>query len=476
MELLSQVKDELTTYDLLKKGEKVIIGLSGGVDSVALLLLLNSLADELGISVHPMHVHHHLRDEATKDQQYCEVLCKELKLNLKVVHVDVKAYCERHKRSLEDGARQLRYKAFEDYYSALKADKIAVAHHKEDQAETILHRLIRGSGSLGLTGMQRINGYIIRPLLGVSKKMLVDYVEALGRDFVYDTSNDNQSFTRNRIRHELIPLLAQYNENIVDTIVRTGGILTEDESCLRDMAKKVFDQVKIKGDDTKLKYQELNTQPVSIQKRVIRMAISQVKGDLENIESAHVNRILELMNLQSGKQVPVVEGLVVKKEYDSLVFTSKKNGKKNSLIEPIFLDSLPITRYIQNANMTMSVRVLTKSEYKGLTNYKDSFKKDANLYTKWFDYDKIEANLVLRTRIPGDRITVGVNGDSKLLKKYFTDEKIPLSLRDHVPLLAIGQDVLWILEYRSSEGYRLSETTKNVLEVKLIKEDENGKN
>ncbi len=481
MELIDKVMGFITDEHLIDSGDRIVIGLSGGADSVALFLLLHEIKDFYDLSLFPIHVHHHLRDEADQDMNFCQDLCKELSYDLEIIHVDVEDFLIQHKVSVEDGARTLRYGALEAYLKKVSGQKIAVAHHKDDQAETILYRLIRGSGLLGLSGMQPRNGHIVRPLLSLSKEDLIGYIHKHGVGYCEDATNKDTKFMRNKIRHELLPQLAEYNPNIVEVLSRSGKIFTEEESALAMEAQRLAsDMVELESKDNRrivsIDLLKLEKVHIAFQKRIIRIGLEKLKGNLKNIEYSHIERILELAQLQSGKEVPVTEGILAKKEYETILLERENQKEKKGQIAPIFLDSFPIKGYIQNANMTYSIRILPKSEYKELTNYKDSFKKGRDVYTKWFDYDKIKANLVFRTRIPGDRITIHENGDSKLLKKYFIDEKIPASVRNTVPLLACKEDVLWIVGYRSGEGYRIRSTTQNVLEVKLTKEDKNGKN
>ncbi len=481
MKLIDKVQQFISQENLLQPGDRVVIGLSGGLDSVGLFLVLDEIKEIHELKLYPVYVHHHLRDDADEDIIFCQNLTKEFGYDLKTIHVDVMAYAGHHKVSVEDGARTLRYKALKSYLREIHGQKIAVAHHMDDQAETILYRLIRGSGLLGLTGMQAKNESIIRPLLSVTKDELADYVGVKETGYREDMTNFDTKFMRNKIRHELLPQLKEYNPNIVEVLTRSGRIFTEEEEVLGEEAQKLADQlIKVhedkNGPRVTLDLKKLSELHIAYQKRLLRIALDKLKGDLKNIEYIHIESLLELMDRQSGKEVTLTEGIRAKKEYGTMVLERKNREEKNNKARPVFLDSFPIKGYIQNANMTYSIRILPKSEYKGLTNYKDSFKKDKDVYTKWFDYDKIKANLVFRTRIPGDRITIHENGDSKLLKKYFIDEKIPASVRNTVPLLACEEDVLWVVGYRSGEGYRITDTTQNVLEVKLTKEDKNGKN
>lgn len=476
---LKTIKNFIKTYDLIMSKDKIIVGLSGGADSVALLIILDMLYKSSEVKLYPIYVHHQLRDDADLDISFCKELCNRLSLELKVVYVDVKGEVNRSKKSVEEVARNLRYNAFNNYSLEVKANKIAVAHHMDDQAETIIHRIIRGSGTLGLSGMKPLNKMIIRPLLAVSKKDLYEILETKEQNFMEDYTNALNDYTRNKIRNQLIPLLKdEYNENIIVAINRLGQILRDEDDYMEQESAKIFKLAMICETSTKIIF-DINVL-LDVHKamlnRVLRYGIKRLKGDLKNIEFAHIQRIINLIMKQSGKEVPIVKNYIAKKEYSQLIIMNNSESNKTSQKYSILLDRMPIKGYIQNANIAFSAKVYSRDEYNDLLKYKNSFKKTQNVYTKWFDYDKIETNLVLRTRNTSDRIQINRNGDTKTLKKYFSDEKISSSIREEIPLLAKGSELLWIVGHRVSTKYNVDKDTKCVLEVNLIKEDECGKN
>jgi len=213
----------------------------------------------------------------------------------------------------------------------------------------------------------------------------------------------------------------------------------------------------------------------AIRSRVIRLGIKEIKGDLKNIQWVHTQRVEDLLNSQSGKGFPLVDNLYVRREYNELIIDHVNSELILKPNYPLFLDRIPIKGYIQNANMTISVTMTELSLGQDLAKYKDSFKKTENVYTKWFDYDKIETNLVFRTRIPKDRIELDEDGHSKTIKKYFIDRKIPESERDKILLMTSGHKVIWIVGHRVNANYYVTNQTRRILEVELIKEDDDGK-
>lgn len=496
-ELKKTVYNYAKEHALFEGIEKVVVGLSGGVDSVALLSLLYDLGEEgkLKIEFYPMYVHHGLREDADMDIQICKDLCYKLGLSLEVAYVDVKGYVESEQVSIEDGARILRYEALRKYLIQVGASYIAVAHHKEDQAETVLHRMIRGSGLKGIGGMVPKSKDIIRPFLGVSKKELEIYVKSKGYQVVIDATNRDTIYTRNRIRHDLIPMIQeQFNEKVVDNLSNLADILQEEELYLEKQTKKAYKELLIDQhviqEDNQHAIQEDNQHVMqqkdksgrqiivdtklfeyakAIKRRVIRKAIKEVKGDLLDIQYHHIQSIMDMEFLQSGRVLHIHKFLYVKKEYNKLIFY--KPSKENVLGFSYSLDTQVNKRYIQEVKLAFSVKTINYEQY---VNYKDSFKNTEKVYTKCFDYDKIKANLVLRSRKVGDVIHIHKDGRKKTIKKFFIDEKIPSSQRDLIPLLADGNIALWIVGYRTNPTYEVFEDTQVVLVVKLIKEDYNG--
>jgi len=470
---IRKIKKTIEENQLMTSGDQIVIGLSGGVDSVALLGLLVELKDVCGLNIYPLYVHHNIRKEADKDVMFCKNLCVKLGLTCKVIYVDVPKEVEQTKKSEEEVARKLRYKALRDYKMELGANRIAIAHHKEDQAETIIHRFLRGAGGLGLRGMTYKREDIIRPLLDFTKEELVSFVKSKGLGHVVDESNLDTKYTRNRIRHQLIPFLkAEFNPNLTNNLIRLSQILTEDESYMDNEAKKVFDYVSC--DRNEINIDLLSEYPKAILRRVIRLSILKFKGDLKNIEYSHIERIISLLDQQSGKRVTLCEDIVVLKEFNRLKYLRENSIGNSKLGFAINLDTVPIKGYIQEVNMAFSLRQIEQVKYKELINYKDSFKISQNVYTKWFDYDKIKANLVLRSRKSGDFIRIHKDGGTKSIKKVFVDKKVPGSLRNRIPLLADGKEIIWAIGLRDNPTYAVTQESKIIIEVELTKEDKHG--
>ncbi len=468
---IEQLYQEITKSSLIQDGQKVVVGFSGGVDSVALLYGLDGVKRRgLDFEVYPIYVHHGLREDADDDVALCQMHCRRLELPLEVVHVHVRTFCKKHHLSEEDGARQLRYASFYRHLKKIQGQSIVLAHHMDDQAETVLHRFIRGSGLLGLKGMEMKNRNLIRPMLHMRKNTLIHYCNARELAYVTDSTNAETVYTRNRIRLELIPYLEEsFNPNIVESLHRLSCLMADEEEYMEQQAKHVYDNVATSEADgsCRMNIPLLMDEAIAMQRRVVRLGIKHVVHSVKHIEFQHVERVIGLLYQQSGKEVPVRNGLKAVREFDALIIC-KDIADNKIQIQSYTLDTLPIKGYIQGAKLYYNVMQVSPSIYK------DSLKNTENMYTKWFDYDKIKANLVLRTRQPGDILHIDDDGHTKTLKKFFIDEKIAASKRDQILLLTDGHYVLWVVGYRINPIYAAKASSSAIIKVELTKEDKNG--
>lgn len=476
--LIKSFQTKIEAAQLVANQDCIIVALSGGLDSVALLLLLNSMVKKFNLKLYPMYVHHHLRQDADLDVSLCQSLCDRLNIELRVVHVDVKKAVLEEKCSEEEAGRNLRYKSFYAYGLEIGAQTIALAHHRDDQCETVLHRLIRGTGLLGLSGMRWKNGMIIRPLLDFDKETLKEYVHYKGEPNVEDYTNTDITYTRNHIRHGLIPYLRDnFNPNIVNTLFRLSQSASEDEDFLEMISQKKFEEI-VRTQlvaDSKVRQVSLSCLEIlklhpSLQKRVLKKCIAALKGNTKNLEYNHIQRVIELLEQSSGKQVDIVDDIIAIKEFDQLRIIYRNQLLESHIGFAQTLDMKTDKGYIQSAKIAYA------SYYYANYNYKDSFKISQNAYTKSFDCDRIENTLTLRTRKSGDFIHIDREGHKKTLKKFFVDEKIPLSIRDSIPLLAMDNRILWVVGYRTNPIFEATPDSKKIFVLELTKEEVNGNN
>ncbi|OQX52625.1 MAG: tRNA lysidine(34) synthetase TilS [Candidatus Omnitrophica bacterium 4484_213] len=347
---VNKVKNTIKKYNLFSENDKVIVAVSGGADSVALLFLLFSLKEEYNLELFVAHFNHQIRgEEAEADVLFVRRIAQQLTLPFIVKKRDVPAYAKRRKLSLEEAARDLRYKFLEEAAKKKGATKIALGHNKDDQIETVLMRLLRGGGSQGLGGMspKRIiaNGAnIVRPLIETSRKEILDFLKQKKIKFREDSSNRETVYLRNRVRHRLLPYLERYNPRIGQILFNTAENLREENEYLEEIAKKAFSQVSqppttfskgsrqgrkvVGGKKVILSLNKLTRFHLAIQKRLLRLAIKEAKGDTRQIAYQHWQSLNGLINKNKKNLFLDLPQLRIQKEYDRIVFVKAGKGKR----------------------------------------------------------------------------------------------------------------------------------------------------
>jgi len=335
MILKEKIKKTIARYNMLSKGDTVLVGVSGGPDSMALLYLLMDIKDEYGITLKIAHLNHGFREEAAEEAEFVRERAVSLGLEAVIRFIDVPLIKEREGLSSQEAAREARYAFFEEAAGEAGANKVALAHTSDDQAETVLIRLLRGSGPLGLSGIPPIRGQgswvkgqqavIIRPLINCSRKEIEGYLSGKGIPFVTDSSNLKMDYMRNRVRMELIPFLEGYNPNVKETLVRTAELIHKDNQFLEMEADKIYKTFSLQPDDAIIMdVKSIKGLHQAMSSRVIRDAIEGVKGDLKRISFQHIAEILNLMDLGEGRWTLHLPDVTVSREHDKLLF---KRGK-----------------------------------------------------------------------------------------------------------------------------------------------------
>ncbi len=462
--MLDRIKRAIEEHNLIEKGDKVIVAVSGGPDSVCLLHVLCQFREEYDLKLYGAHLNHNFRGiEAQMDAQYVSDLCEDLDVLCFTKSMDVPQYAKRHGLSSEEAGRILRYDFFEEVAQRANATKIAVAHNKNDQAETVLMRLLRGAGLQGLTAIHIKRGKIIRPLLDIDRESIEKYCKIYNLSPRIDKSNLESIYYRNKIRLELIPYLEEnYNPNVMANLVRTAEILKKDFDFIEERAKKVYADLVNNQGEQRL---ELPTEGIqklhnALQSRVIRLAAEQLLGRQEVLEYKHVQEVLELMQKGlTGKRITLPMGLVAKINYKNICFVTGEQEDK------VFHYELPIggSLDLKEIGGTFETRVIEREEIKEISRDK---------YRKYFDYDKIENELNVRNRQDGDRFyPLGLVG-SKKLKDFFIDYKVDRDERDSIPLICDGDEIMWVVGLRISEKYKITDKTSRILEIIFDKNQE----
>ena len=421
---------------LLNHGETIAVALSGGKDSVCLLHLLLSVKDELSLTVKAVHVNHSIRGaESDRDEEFCKTLCKNVGVELFSQTVDAPAFSKENNLSLEQGARVLRYQVFSSLIKSGYAQKIATAHHKNDNFETLLFNLFRGAGIKGLSGIKAVNDFVIRPIGHLSRNDVENYITEHNLNSVEDGTNLDSTYTRNFIRNELVPKILERFPDAVESGYRLSKIASEEDEFLSELALSVLSEK-----DGKI-YLPISSPRVLFNRAVI-IALNKL-GVTKDYEFIHVLQVENLKSLQNGSVVTLPKGVFATKEYENIVFSNDKQEK--SQLE------LP---YKVGETVFEDKRVLITGEL---------LDKPYLL----FDGDKIPRNAVIRTRRDGDVFTK-FGGGTKKLKEYLIDKKIPLSSRDELLVIASGRIVYLILGVEISDLVRVTDQTKTKLIAKIL--------
>ena len=458
MTVNEQVLEYIKRYDMIPRGSRVTAGLSGGADSVCLLFLLSGYRESLDFSLEAIHVEHGIRgEEALEDMEFCERLCDRLGIALKVVHVDVPEMAREKGLTLEEAGRIARY----DIFDHAAADRIAVAHHGLDQAETVLFNLFRGSAVAGLGGMRPVRDKVIRPLLCLTREQIEAYLRE--RDIAYctDSTNFDNDISRNRIRNEIIPLAEGINPGAVRHINESAEYIREVEAYIqREAGKRVSRYVTVTGGRVLLRLEGLEKEENIIKDYVIRECISLSAGKLKDITSRHVTAVRDLTGNISGKKISLPYNITVIRNFDRLEFLRDSAGSEMVAGGEADPDKAGIA-VPEEGSLTLP----DGSEYFFSFDNEVSPEKirEDHRYTKWFDYDKIVGKPCLRRRRSGDRISI--KKGSKKIKELFIEERIPSGERGNIYMLCDESEVIWIPGLRIGEKYKVSEKTKMIWKV-----------
>lgn len=445
---------------LLKEGDRIVVGVSGGVDSVCLLWLLYEIRDVFGLTLFVLHVHHGIRgEEADRDASLCERMAKQLGLPFHLVKKDVRGLAGQLGMTEEEAGRKVRYEAFEAYRCEVGANKIAVAHHEDDLAETVLFHLFRGTGPRGMAGIPAKRDAIIRPLLTISREELEVLAEEQELDFVVDGTNLVPEYTRNKMRLQLIPFIKkEINEQAVSHIAHAAGKNRQWSRYIENQGRLAAVRI-LKEEDGEilLNLSEFKKEDAVIQEEILRQVFQKCIPGAKDISRIHYEQTKALADSEAGSRVCFPQNVTAVREYQAIRFKHAEDGVKGK-ISPIVCD-VP-SQHILNRNgenFRITLNLVDRSELPAEIPQKD--------YTKWLDYDMIKGGLVLRNPEEGDYFVLNGNGDRKKLSRYFIDQKIPREQRAGQLVLAAGKHVLWAVPGRISDAVKVSAETKRVLVV-----------
>lgn len=445
-----KIEAYIREHHMIEEGSRVIAAVSGGADSVCMLHLLTSLRGKLKFELRAVHVHHGLRGaEADRDARYVRELSNRWEVPCLVIYEDVASYGRDRGMSLEEAGREVRYGALYREAGRWEGSVIAVAHHQEDQAETILHNLFRGSGLKGLGGMAPVRGAVIRPLLCVSRQEILGYLK--DRDIVCceDSTNASCDYTRNRLRHMVIPVVCrEINPEAVEHIAAAGERMRQADRYFCREAQKLWKvQGQKTGEECRFPAGALVSLPEILRGYVVLEMIEALTGSRKDITAVHVDRIVGLAGKGVGRRVSLPYGMRAWRDYECVCVSLQgqepvlEPAKEPSLASRFAFERLP-----------------------GSILGEKTGKIPEKKYTKWFDYDRIKDTLSIRCRQPGDFLILP-GGGRKRLNRFLIDEKILREQRDRIPVLTEGNQVLWVVGYRISEYYKIREATHTILQV-----------
>ena len=475
----TKIEAFIKKHDMIIQNDNIIAGVSGGADSVCLLFMLLNLREQIPFELTVVHVNHGLRGElAKRDELFVKELCEIHQIPCVVYYENVESIAELRKQSLEEAGRMVRREALERTMKECGGNKIALAHHQNDNAETMLMNLARGAGLTGISGIRPVHGAYIRPLLCVSRAEIEQWLQEQQIPYCVDETNEEEVYTRNSIRHQVIPVLEQQANT---GTIRHMNEAMEQLSELReymdsqvDRALKHFAKIQEEGSRIKILIDGplfQSTSPI-IQKLAIKKCLTMVTGHDKDFTKYHVESVCELFTKQSGRRIDLPQRIEAIRGYEGVLIKRKQSPQEQidqkSQESLSYKITIPGTTSIYERHLKIICDIQEIAAV-----YGQSIPQFT--YTKWFDYDIIKNGLTFRTRRPGDYIVIDKSGSKQKLKAYFINEKIPAEIRDRVPLLADGDQVVWILGYRMNSAYQISDKTMNVLQIKVTEVNADGR-
>ena len=505
--LESKVLDFIQRYSLISRKELVVVGVSGGADSVCLLHVLAKWRKELGIKLHIAHLNHQLRGvESEADAEYVSNLAGSLGIPITVDRQDVAAYRVERNCSIEEAARELRYTFLARVAREVGARRIAIGHTRDDQVETILMHILRGTGITGLCGLapcsplaydsqgmslrasprslraKRSNLLVIRPLLDITREETASYCQEHQLEPRIDSSNLSPSFFRNRLRLHLLPLLRQYNPSIDQALLRLADIAKEDNAFIEQQTSGLWDQVaRQENNAIYLDKKQIASLPIALQRQLLRAAVTRLVGDVRDIEANHIEAARSLLDKPASKRISLPHGLICHGGYNELAITSLSSVISSEARQP----QLPLCPFPPLPG-EFSLKVPGQTVFPGWRVIASVVRERAssplsrgalntgekicqsNLIAH-FDLQKTGMKLFVRQRRPGDRFQpLGMNMPKKLYE-FMVDAKIPRSWRGRIPIVCSPQQIIWVVGWRIDDRVKTTEASKEILRLEFIK-------
>ncbi len=445
--MIERIENYIIKNNLIEDGENIIVGFSGGPDSVLLLYALNKLKAKHGYSLIAVHINHMIRDEeAKRDEEFAVDFSQSLGIRCITRSIPVIDIAKRDKISVEDAGRKVRYGTFNEILEEeFSKGIITVGHHKNDDAETIMLNLIRGAGTSGITGIINKNQNIVRPLLDISKKEIIEYLRENKLPFVEDKTNYEEDYVRNKIRNVLIPYIErELNPNFIDSLSRMATILSEEDKFLESYIKSL-NLIQWDGKDIKIDISKFLDLSLAIQRRIILEAYGQLNGNKKDISFKNIQSIISIAKNGGGDFYLKDYMIYIASGYLYFIHLSKMISPKEMTIYEQGL--------YEFGNRLIDIQVIPKN----------NIDKDKN--QEIFPIYLLNEGLSIRSRKNGDKIVL--KGYSKKVKDIFIDEKLPKHLRDSVPIFQFRDDIIWIAGFRRSFKYMVNKEDEFVLKIRV---------
>jgi tRNA(Ile)-lysidine synthase len=461
--LLQQVQQTIQDYQMVAGDQTVLVAVSGGPDSMVLLHTLYSLRQPLALKLCVAHLNHQMRPSASDDAHFVETVADQLGIPCISKSLDVPSYRRQHKLSPEDAARQVRYAFLHAAAAQLGADRIALGHTADDQAETVLLHLLRGAGLGGLCGMPPLRPPIIRPLIRVLRRDVLAYARTHRLPYRDDPTNEQRRYTRNRIRLDLLPTLQRdYNPRLVQTLCTTAQLLADDESTLRALAHQHLVSARLSptAGQVRLAIGALTGLAPTLQRRVLREALHEMIGSLRGITSTHVEALRALLRPGLGsKWLRLPQGVVAQRCYEVLLIHRQTLSAAVEVDVPL---PVPGVCRLDALGVTIVSELLRREAVAGPFPIGEM---------TWLDAERVGQHVQVRTRRPGDRLQLLGSHHSRKLKTFLIDAKVPRLVRDRLPLVVSSAGIAWVAGIRPAEWAKVVPNTRVILRLQLLRDE-----
>lgn len=433
-------------YNMLENCDRIVVGLSGGADSVCLLSVLNSLKAEYGFSLVAAHINHGIRGaEAQRDEESCKKLCESLDVPLEILHADIPTLSKQQGIGEEECGRIVRY----DFFRSLAGErgKIATAHNLNDNAETLLLNLVRGAGSKGACGIPPVRDNIIRPLIETDRKSIEKYCEENELQYVTDSTNLECEYSRNKIRIKVLPTLCEINQNAVGALSGFASRMREQEAFLESVVNEKYSQC-VKNSE--LYEAEFSALDIFLKKRIAGRFLSELSHG--EVEAKHIDDFLRFVG--SGKALVTASATEIVSR-DGKIFKKPEQAEQFSV--DFSLDDKAV-------NLPFCEISIEKYDIKDLQNL------NKDILDNLIDCDKISNTLILRSRKDGDKFTFSKRRVTKTVKKLFNEDKIPPEVRNRMVILDSDGEVVWLSGYGTNKKFRIGADTKKAIKLNISQE------